>query len=183
VGATETPAAPAAAAPATPAAEAATPEQTKRLRADIIITRHTALAAGAGLIPLPLVDFSAVLTVQVSMLYLLCDIWGTEETKFSKQAATSIALSAVGSAIPGLNARSLFLTSALKAIPFVGTAAAVAATPALAGATTLALGKLFVEHLESRGTLLTFRASRIKEYAKRLVTDAEKIAKADVAAA
>ncbi len=156
------------------AAPAGKPEDIKRLKADVIITRHAAVAAAAGLVPVPLVDFSAILAVQVGMLYLICDIW---EVKFSKQAATSVALSAVGAGIPGLNTRSLFLSSALKAIPVIGTGAAMAATPVLAAATTLAIGKLFVEHLEAGGTLLTFNADRIKEYAKKMVADAEKLVK------
>lgn len=174
-GTTETPATPAPA-PAPVAATGATLEETRRLRADVIITRHAAVAAGAGLIPIPLVDFSAILAAQVAMLYLLCDIW---ETPFSKQAAKSVVLSAVGSAIPGANARSMFASSMLKAIPVIGTGAAMAATPVLAAATTLGLGKLFVEHLESHGTLLTFKASKIKDYAKSFVADAERMVKAE----
>jgi uncharacterized protein (DUF697 family) len=171
----EAPEAPAAAIPeAAASAPAEDAGQVKRLKADVIITRHAAVAAGAGLIPVPLVDFGTILAVQVGMLYLICDIWGV---KFSKQAATSVALSAVGSAIPGANARGMFLSSALKAIPFVGTGAAMAATPVLAAATTLGIGKLFVEHLESGGTLLTFKADKIKEYAKKMVADAEKLVK------
>jgi uncharacterized protein (DUF697 family) len=174
-GTTETPATPAAA-PAATAVTTTSDELTKRLRADVIITRHAAVAAGAGLIPIPLIDFSAILAAQVAMLYLLCDIW---ETPFSKQAAKSVVLSAVGAGIPGLNTRNMFASSLLKAIPVIGTGAAMAATPILAAATTLALGKLFVEHLESHGTLLTFKASSIKEYAKNLVADAERLVKAE----
>jgi len=174
-GTTEAPATPAPA-PAPAPAVAVTLEENRRLRADVIITRHAAVAAGAGLIPIPLVDFSAILAAQVAMLYLLCDIW---ETPFSKQAAKSVVLSAVGSAIPGLNARSMFASSMLKAIPVIGTGAAMAATPVLAAATTLGLGKLFVEHLESGGTLLTFKASKIKDYAKHFVADAERLVKVE----
>jgi uncharacterized protein (DUF697 family) len=153
-----------------------TTDVTNRLRADVIITRHAAIAAGAGLIPIPLIDFSAILAAQVSMLYLLCDIW---KQPFTKEVAKSVVLSAAGAGIPGLNTRNMFASSLLKAIPVIGTGAAMAATPVLAAATTLALGKLFVEHLESGGTLLTFKASRIKEYAKSLVADAERLVKAE----
>jgi uncharacterized protein (DUF697 family) len=149
-------------------------ERTKRLQADIIITRHAAVAGGAGLIPMPLIDFGGIFAAQMNMLRLLCKLW---DVKFSKQAATSAILSAAASAIPGVNARTLLLTSAAKAIPFIGTTAAAVTNPVLGAATTLAIGKLFVEHLESDGTLLTFRASRIKEYAKKLVADAEKLVK------
>src|SRR4051812_43946871 len=57
----------------------------KRLKADVVITRHMAVAAGAGLIPLPVVDFAAVSTVQVTMLALICNIY---QQPFSKEAAT-----------------------------------------------------------------------------------------------
>jgi uncharacterized protein (DUF697 family) len=174
-GTTETPAAPAPA-PAAVATTTATDEVTNRLRADVIITRHAAVAAGAGLIPIPLIDFSAILAAQVAMLYLLCDIW---KQPFSKEAAKSVVLSAVGAGIPGLNTRNMFASSLLKAIPVIGTGAAMAATPVLAAATTMGLGKLFVEHLESGGTLLTFKASKIKDYAKHFVSDAERLVKAE----
>lgn len=172
-GTMETPAAP-------PAAPVATLEQTRRLRADVIITRHAALAAGSGLIPLPLVDLGGILAVQVAMIYLLCDIW---DSPFSKDAAKGVVLSAVATAIPGANVRTMFLSSIAKAIPVIGTGAAAIATPTLAAAATLGLGKLFVEHLESGGTLLTFKASKIKDYAKKLVTDAERLVKAEPKAA
>jgi uncharacterized protein (DUF697 family) len=170
-GTTETPAA-----PATTPATTAEDKQTMRLRSDVIITRHAALAAGAGLIPLPLVDFSAILAAQFAMLWLLCDVW---EVPFSKEAARSVVLSAAGSALPGLNARSMFLSSLLKGIPLIGTGAAMAATPVLAAATTLALGSLFKEHLDGHGNLLTFKPSRIKDYAKNFVADAERLVKAE----
>src|ERR1035437_2084506 len=52
----------------------------KRLKADVVITRHMAVAAGAGLIPLPVVDFAAVTAVQLSMLAQICGIY---DQKFS----------------------------------------------------------------------------------------------------
>jgi len=136
-------------------------EEINRLKADVVITRHVAVATGAGFIPLPVVDAAAIVGVQVTMLYYLCDIYGV---KFSKEAARSVVLSLVGSSIPAAETRSMFFASGLKMIPIVGTLASFMAAPFLAGASTYAVGKVFVQHLASGGTLLTFNAQKMKRH-------------------
>ena len=74
------------------------------------------MAAGAGLIPLPLIDFAAVTGVQLGMLALICDIY---KQPFSKEAAMSIIASLAGGAIAGGEASSMALSSRLKFIPVV----------------------------------------------------------------
>jgi uncharacterized protein (DUF697 family) len=153
------------------AADAATAE-INRLKADIVITRHVAVAAGAGLIPVPLVDFAAVTGVQLSMLALICDIY---KQPFSKEAATSIIASLAGGAIAGGEASSLAVGSRLKFIPVVGTVVSWLVTPAVAAATTYAIGKVFVRHLESGGTLLSFEVKKMKEYMEKALAEAKKL--------
>jgi hypothetical protein len=67
----------------------------------------------------------------------------------------------------------------MKFIPGIGTAAAMFVTPALSAASTYAVGRVFVQHLESGGTLLTFNAKKMREHfekalgeGKRVVTNA-----------
>jgi uncharacterized protein (DUF697 family) len=52
----------------------------------------------------------------------------------------------------------------LKAIPGVGGLIGMVASPALAGASTYALGKVFIQHFESGGTLLDFDPAKMKAY-------------------
>ena len=140
-----------------------------RLKADIVITRHV---AGAGLIPLPIVDFAAATAVQLSMLALICDIY---KQPFSKEAAMSIVASLAGGAIAGGEASSMAIGSRLKFIPVVGTVASWLVTPAVAGLTTYAIGKVFVHHLESGGSLLTFEAKKMKEYMDKALAEGKKL--------
>ena len=142
-----------------------------RLKADIVITRHVAVAASAGLIPLPIVDFAAVTGVQLTMLALICNIY---KQPFSKEAARSIIASLVGGAVTGGEASSLAISSKLKFIPVVGTAVSWLVTPALAGATTYAIGRVFVRHLESGGSLLTFDGQKMKGYMEKAMEEGKK---------
>lgn len=153
--------------------EDSTQDQIKRLKADLVITRHVALSAGAGILPIPGLDTAAILGTQVSMLYYLCRLW--EEPSFSKEAARAVILSLVGTAVPASASRNLAVTSSVKAVPVVGTVAGMLLTPALAGVTTYAIGKVFVEHLSSGGTLLTFDAQKMKRYFEDSLARAKKL--------
>ena len=152
-----------------PAAPDSTSE-IKRLKADIVITRHVAAAVGAGLIPVPIVDFAVITGVQLTMLAQICNIY---TQPFSKEAATSIIASLVGGAVTG-EAGSLAIGSKLKFIPALGTALSYLVTPALAGATTYAIGKVFVRHLETGGSLLTFDGQKMKGYMEKALEEGKK---------
>ena len=153
---------------------AAAPDATgeiNRLKADIVITRHFAMAVGAGFIPVPVVDFAAVTGVQLTMLAQICSIY---QQPFSREAAASIIASLVGGALTGGEASSLAISSKLKFIPVVGTALSWLVTPALAGATTYAIGKVFVRHLETGGSLLTFDAQKMKGYMEKALNEGKR---------
>lgn len=135
-------------------------------RCDRTIKQHALVAAGAGFIPFPLVDLTALTGVQVDMVYRLCALYGVP---FSKQAAIGAISSLVGAAIPSFHAG--LLASGLKLIPVVGVAAGIVALPALGGAATYAVGKTFVQHLESGGTLLTFSAEKMRAYYEAAVAE------------
>jgi uncharacterized protein (DUF697 family) len=131
----------------------------RRLKCDMTISKHVAASIGAGFIPVPIVDFALITGIQVDLLYRLCKIY---EIKFSKEVARSVLASLVGAAVPGF--QSTLFASGMKFIPGVGTAAALLATPTLSAATTYAVGRVFVQHLESGGTLLTFDAMKMREH-------------------
>lgn len=143
----------------------------KRLKADIVITRHVALAAGAGLIPLPVADFAAITGVQLSMVALICEVYGQP---FSKEAAKGIIASLIGGAI-GAQTSSLVIGSKLKFVPVVGTVVSWLVTPAASAAATYGIGKVFVRHLESGGSLLTFDPKKMKEYMEKAVAEGKKL--------
>jgi hypothetical protein len=55
----------------------------------------------------------------------------------------------------------------LKLIPGVGTIVSMFATPTVSGASTYAVGRVIVQHLETGGSLLTFDASKMKDQFER----------------
>jgi uncharacterized protein (DUF697 family) len=114
---------------------------------------------GAGLIPIPAVDLAAIAAIQLKMV---SDIAGHYDQRFSKQAGKALIGSLVGAAVPAAGGPAL--GSAIKVVPIVGQTAGVIATPVVAGASTFAVGKVFIQHFESGGTMLDFDPERMRDY-------------------
>ena len=115
---------------------------------------------GAGLIPVPFVDWAAVSGVQLKMISEISKIY---EIPFHESRGKAILGSLVGFVLPHATACGL-LGSLLKTIPVVG---AVAGAPAMAifcGGYAWALGNVFIQHFESGGTFLNFNPDEVKEY-------------------
>lgn len=142
-----------------------------QLKADVVISRHVAAAAGAGLIPLPVVDLAAVAGIQLSMLAQICSIYGQP---FSREAAKSVIASLVGGAV-GAGASVWTIGSRLKFIPVIGTVASWVVTPAASGVATYAIGKVFVHHLANGGTLFSFEANKMKGYTEKAIAQGKKL--------
>jgi uncharacterized protein (DUF697 family) len=152
------------------AADARINSDLRTLKCDMTISKHMAASVGAGFIPVPLVDFVAISGVQLDLVYRLCKIY---DVKFSTEAARGAITSLAAAAVPVFP--STLLSSSLKFIPGIGTAAALFTTPALAAATTYAIGRVFVQHLESGGTLLTFDANKMREHFERALNEGKRM--------
>jgi uncharacterized protein (DUF697 family) len=127
-----------------------------------IVRRSSAWSAGAGLIPIPLVDIGAIAAVQVKMIRDLAKVYGVEFPEVRVKALTS---GLAGSVLPYLLTvgSSGYLLSMAKAIPVVGTVIAIAAMPGFASAATYAVGKVFAQHFAGGGSLLDFDTEAKKE--------------------
>lgn len=126
-----------------------------------IVRRSSAWSAGAGLIPIPIVDIGAIAGVQVKMIRDLAKLYGLEFPEVRAKALTS---GLAGSILPYLMTMgSGFAFSFIKAIPIVGTAIAIAAMPGFASASTYAIGKVFAQHFAGGGSLLDFDTEAKKE--------------------
>jgi len=158
-----------AAPPPAPAVPPASAHDVRSLRCDVTISKHVGAAMGFGFLPLPVVDFVAITGVQMDLVYRLSRIYDVE---FSTQAVRAIIGSLLGASVPLQPA----LISGLKLMPGIGTAAAFVAQPALAGASTYAIGKVFVEHFESGGTLLTFDAGKMKTHFEQRMKEGKHVA-------
>lgn len=141
-----------------------------------IVRRSSAWSAGAGLIPIPLVDVGAIAAVQVKMIRDLAKVYGVEFPEVRVKAVTS---GLAGSVLPYLLTvgSSGYLFSMAKAIPVVGTVIAIAAMPGFASAATYAVGKVFAQHFAGGGSLLDFDTEKKKEEIAKEFAEARNEAK------
>jgi uncharacterized protein (DUF697 family) len=137
---------------------------TKLESAEALVRKNVYIAAGLSIVPIPLFDMVALSGLQLNMLYRLSKHY---EIPFSKDVVKEIVASLVGGLAPAAVAQQ-FSYSFMKAIPLIGAALGGLALPILAGASTYALGKVFIQHFESGGTFLTFDPKAVKEHFARL---------------
>jgi uncharacterized protein (DUF697 family) len=145
---------------ATAAEEEMTPEKRNEL-ATRLVNRFTAWAGVAGFIPLPVVDAFAVGGLQVQMLRRLSQIY---DEPFSENRGKALVAALAGSLIPETSA--IGAVSLVKAMPVVGTIAGGIAMPALSAGATFAIGRAFIQHFQSGGTLLDFNPPDYREFIK-----------------
>jgi len=128
--------------------------------ADKILTKAVWSARGAGLIPVPLADFVALLTIQTYMVSKLSQVY---EVDFTEKRIRSVLVLLFGSVNPSWIVTTI-LGGLSKAMPFVGLASTMVTQPIIAGASTYAVGKIFINHFELGGTLLDFDAENTRDY-------------------
>src|SRR5690349_2736554 len=119
--------------------ESPPPPSTRRAAATGVVRRLSYWSAGAGAIPLPGIDFAAIVGVQIKMVRDLARIYGVE---FDKVRTKAIIGALVGGLLPFNAAMGVGgLTSFMyKGIPGVGTALGMLTVPAAAAAANYALG-------------------------------------------
>jgi len=126
-------------------------DRAKRLaEATNISRRYVLLASTLALIPFPLIDLAALLSLQVKLVHELAKLYNVP---FQKRIARPLLLSLLsGCAATG---GGVLLISIGKAIPGLGTLVGGGLTGGLAG-TTLATSEIFIRHFEAGGTLRDF---------------------------
>ena len=128
-------------------------------QANNIIKKHVIAVLGASLVPIPLFDLVALTGVQLKMLHSLSKLY---EVPFSKNIGKSLITSLLGGVMP--TAAAITLASLAKAVPGLGTATGMISVSVLGGATSYAIGSVFMQHFESGGTLLDFDPRKMREY-------------------
>ena len=141
-----------------------TDEQRDQLASDLV-DRLSLWSGAAGLLPIPLVDVAAVGGVQLYMLRRLSEIYGVP---FSDNLGKSVIASLAGSLLPASTAVTTTMTvgSMLKALPGVGWAIGALTMPAFSAGATYIIGKVFIQHFASGGTLLDFNPPDYREFIK-----------------
>jgi uncharacterized protein (DUF697 family) len=144
---------------ARPSAE--TTDATRDERALQLVDRLSLWSGAAGLIPVPLVDMAAVGGVQLYMLRRLSEIY---EIPFSENRGKSILTSLAGAIAPASLATAT--GSFLKGLPGIGTVIGALTMPAASAGATWLIGKVFIQHFASGGTLLDFNPPDYREFIK-----------------
>jgi uncharacterized protein (DUF697 family) len=134
----------------------------REAEANIVVRNHMLGAMAVGLIPVPAVDLVGIAAVNLKMLHGLSK---TYELPFTNDLGKSV-LASLSSAVGAELASRLLTAGVTKLFPGIGSLIGAVAMPISAGATTYAVGKIFIQHFESGGTLLTFDAAKIREFFK-----------------
>jgi uncharacterized protein (DUF697 family) len=137
-----------------------TPE-TRDEMASKLVDRFALWSGVAGLIPVPIVDAVAVGGLQVQMVRRISQIYDVE---FSENRGKALIASIAGSMIPATSG--IGAASVLKAVPIVGTIAGGFVMPALSAGATYAIGKAFIQHFATGGTLLNFNPPDYRQFIK-----------------
>lgn len=149
------------------------------------INRHALWAAGAAMIPIPMIEVVTNTTMQIHMIAKLCDFYGV---KFSDQAVKAAIGTFVGVVVPagGIGA-SAYLVA--RSVPLFGPVLGFTTAPLLAGGMTWAIGRVFAWHFDRGGTMVDFDAEsatarfrREFEAGKRFTRDFVRSPRGEVAA-
>ena len=117
--------------------------------ADQIIHNHTLVSMGAGLVPIPFLDIASVTAVQANLLHQLANL---SEVDYAENSSKAVIIALTGGTMARVGA------SALKFIPIVGSIVGGASMAAMSGASTYAVGQVFMKHFEAGRTLADFDA-------------------------
>lgn len=153
-------------------AEETTELQTRADEAGRIVRNYTLGAMGASLVPIPMLDLAAITGIQLKMLHSLAKMY---DLPFKKDLGKSLIASLVGGYIPYATTGTL-ASSFVKFVPFIGQGLALVSMPILAGATSYAVGKVFIQHFEAGGTFLDFDPEEVREYFAEQFKEGEKVA-------
>ncbi len=145
-----------------------TVEKTDDLRdreATQLVDRFSLWAGAAGLVPIPLVDVAVVGGVQLQMLRKLSEIYSVP---FSENMGKSVLASVAGAVIPASTATTAAMGagSLIKGLPGVGTLVGALTMPVVSAGATYVIGKVFIQHFASGGTLLDFNPPDYREFIK-----------------
>jgi uncharacterized protein (DUF697 family) len=130
-----------------------------------LVDRYSLYSGAAGLIPIPVVDVFAVGGLQLVMLRRLSEIYNVP---FTENRGKALIASVAGSILPASTATTSAMTavSLSKGLPGVGTVVGALTMPVFSACATYVIGKVFIQHFASGGTLLDFNPPDYREFIK-----------------
>jgi uncharacterized protein (DUF697 family) len=126
-----------------------------------LVDRFAIWSGVAGLIPVPVVDAVAVGGLQLQMLRRISQIYAVP---FSDNRGKAVIAALAGAMIPATSG--IGAASVLKAVPIFGTIVGSFVMPVLSAGATYAIGKAFIQHFASGGTLLDFNPPDYRDFVK-----------------
>lgn len=140
----------------------------KSATAEQLIREHVIWSCGAGLVPVPIVDFVAVTAIQLDLIRQLCTLHGVNY----EEGTGKIWIGALtGGAVARIGA------SAIKAIPGIGSLIGGLSMSIASGASTYAVGKVVSRHLENGGTMSNLDVDEAKKSYAGAYEEGKKVAK------
>ena len=149
-----------------------TPTIPSKEKLDKLLRYHVWSAIGVGLVPIPIIDLAALTGVQVNLIRKLANAYGIP---FLQDSVKNILSSLVGSTLPVAIAPGV-AASVAKFLPIFGQTAGVVTMPIIGGASTYAVGKVFIQHFASGGTFLSFNPEKVKDYYQEMFSEGKKFA-------
>lgn len=146
--------------------------EARRHKALSLIQDYTVASLAPATIPFPVFDLIALTGIQLRMVSELSRVYGVE---FSKTAGRT----AIKSLLSKMLSRSFApaLASLVKIIPGLGQASGIAGMMATSGASTYAVGKLFVRHFEAGGNVANFDAKAMGRYIQQEFATGKKVSR------
>ncbi len=126
-----------------------------------LVDRFAIWSGVAGLIPVPIIDAVAVGGLQLQMLRRISQIY---DVPFSENRGKALIAALAGAMIPATSG--IGAASVLKSVPVVGTIIGGFVMPVLSAGATYAIGKAFIQHFASGGTLLDFNPPDYRDFVK-----------------
>lgn len=136
---------------------------------EAIVTDHVGYAMLSAMIPVPVADVAAVTLVQLDMVKELAAAYDVD---YDHARGKAVVLALTGATAARLGA------SALKALPFGGTLLGVATQVGLSGASTWAVGQVFMNHFEERGSFEDLDPEELRDRYRHYVERGKEIARA-----
>ena len=142
----------------------------RQTEAQNIVKNNIITSLASGLVPIPLFDIISLTNIQFHMIQALAEHYEVPVDNISRSLITSV----ISGSIPVITL--LGAGSLLKSIPSIGSLAGSGSVSIISGATTYAVGQVFIRHFEQGGTLNDFDSSSAKDYFKEQLTAGKSVA-------
>jgi uncharacterized protein (DUF697 family) len=146
-------------------------EAERSTQANNLVKNHVMVALTFGLVPVPLFDAALLIGNQVKMLHGLAKIY---DVPFAEDRVKSTVIALLSGSLPVAGV--IALSSGAKLIPGIGSLVGSGSLAITGGALTYAVGRVFIKHFESGGTLLNFDAKKVRGKFKKELDEGKKVA-------